>query len=845
MGIGHETAGAEVRESGRVAWFADLGRDLRYAWRQLRQAPGFALTAALTLALGIGVSTALFSVVYGVWIDAYPYRDFREILFPRAFAHNGAFADSQNGVFLQRELLPMAKVPAVAETAAYTLGSGYVTMMGAYGPESVHVFHVPGNTFQFLGVPALIGRTIQPSDIGAGGEAAPVLVLSFNLWQRMFNGDRSIVGRTIDLSGQPHVIVGVMPHRFAWGSATWPTNDGVWLPLATTDTEARLRGWVRLHEGVSWDVASEQFQALFLELAKVPGSFPEQSFYTYLQRFEGGVGGTARYVREMRSSLRFLLYAVGFLLLIACTNVANLQLARGSGRSREVAIRLAVGASRWRLIRQLLTENVVLALAGGGLGVALAIGLTRLIVALIPQGYVPSESEIATNVPVLLFAIGISMLSGILFGMMPAIHGSKSDLNETLKDSGVGSGGVRGLRTRNVLVVVEIALSVLLVMGASLAVRGYLTLERVDPGLNPERLLRTTISFESRRAALRTVAPEQARALRSAPFTPDQVRLLRDLPARLGRLPTLEAVALQQVLPPTRPQIPGEVTPPDGRMAMQAISGGYATALGIPLLRGRDLTVAEVERGEPSALINEAASRLWTGGRDPIGTRVRLDPFRPADTPMEVVIVGILQDATTDEKPQPTTLVPHTTTLSVSAPTLYVRTRSERPLQLTNAIRAEIFALNADVVLENPQDVEVVSAGGRLQPRFNMALFAALAAIALALAAAGVYAVLSYQVARQRREIGIRLALGAGTGRIISTVLGLGGRLVGVGLVVGIAASLGLSRFVTSQVFTVPKLDLVAGLVAVAILIVVAALACYVPARRATRINPLRVLRSE
>jgi predicted permease len=843
-GRSRETFDEDPAPGAGGSWLGDLGRDLRYGLRQLRTAPGFALTAALTLALGIGVSTALFSVVYGVWIDAYPYRDFRGILFPRAFAHNGDFADSQNGVFLQREFLHMANVPAVAETAAYTLGSGYVNVMGAHGPESVHVFRVPGNTFDFLGVPPLLGRALQPSDILPGGDAARVLVLSFNLWHRMFNGDAAVVGRTVELSGEPHRIVGVMPQRFGWGSATWPTNDGIWMPLGPHETDARLRAWVRLREGVSWEVASQQFQALFLELARAPGSFPDQSFYTYMQRFEGGVGGTARYVREMRTSLRFLIYAVAFLLLIACTNVANLQLARGSARSREVAIRVAVGASRWRLVRQLLTENVVLALAAGILGVALAIGLTHAVIALIPQGYVPSESRIRTNVPVLLFALGISVVSGVLFGMFPAIHGSKSDVNETLKDSGLGGGGVRGLRTRNLLVVAEIALSVLLVMGASLAVRGYLTLEREDPGLNPERLLRANVGFMSR-TAVRPQTPEEARAFRLAPFTPEQVRFLHELPGRLGRHPAIEAAVVHQTTGSRRYQIPGEVTPPDGRVALQGVSGGYAGALGIPLLGGRDLNAAEVERAAPVALISEAASRLWTQGRNPIGSTIRLDPLRPTDTPIEVSVVGVLRDAADDEKPAPAVFLPHPMVSSPNPPVLWVRTRAAGPLRLANTIRAEAFALSTDAVLQNPQDLEVVFASGRLQPRFNMLLFGALAAIALALAAAGVYAVLSYQVARQRRHIGIRLALGASPRRVISTVLGLGARLVGVGLLVGIAGSMALSRYVTSQVFTVPALDLGSGAIAVVVLSGVATLACFVPARRATRVDPLRVLRSE
>jgi putative ABC transport system permease protein len=830
-----------------MAWLSELSHDLRYAVRQLRGAPGFALTAALTLALGIGVSTALFSVVYGTWIDAFPYRDFRAILFPQAWAHDGTFADSQWGVFRQREYRTMTTVPAVAEVAAYTLDGGSVTMVGAHGPEQTRVFKVPGDSFAFLGVPPLIGRSIQPSDIRASGDAEAVVVLSYAIWQRMFNGDRSVVGRTMLMNGEPHLVIGVMPPRFGWGSASWPTNDQVWMPLGPNETNARLRAWVRLRTDVSQEVAAEQFQALFLQLAQIrPGSLPQQSFYTKFDPFEGGVGGTANSVKQMRASLRFLLFAVGFLLLIACTNVANLQLARGSARSRDVAIRLAVGASRWRIVRQLLTENIVLALAAGVLGVALAIGLTRLIVALIPQGFVPAESVIATNVPVLVFAVAIATLSGLLFGMFPAMHGSRADLNETLKDSGVGSGGQRGLRTRNLLVIAEIALSVLLITGASLAVRGYLTLEREEPPLNPDRLVRSGISFMSR-PVLRPTTVEEARTMKPVPFTPEQVRFLHELPVRVRRLPTVESAVLQQSAGVRRYRIAGEVTPPDGRVGTQAVSAGYARSLGIPLVAGRDLAEAEVTRAAPVALINEAAARLWTSGRSPVGSRLGLDPMRPTDTPLEVEIVGVLRDPPSEESQQqsPAVFLPHTLAVSESTPMLYVRTRHRQPLNSANAIRAEAFTLNPDALVQRPQELELTYASTRLQPRFNLALFGALAAIALALASAGVYAVLSYHVARQRREIGIRLALGAGRGRILRMVFRLGGWLVGIGVAVGIGASLALSRYVTSQVFTVPEFNATAMVIAVAILVAVAALACLVPAYRATRVEPLRVLRSD
>src|SRR6266540_266375 len=471
-----------------------LFRDLRLGFHVLRTNAGFTTIAILTLALGIGVSTALFSVVYGVWLNGYPYGRPGEILYPRATGTSGEFADSQNGVFQQREFLEFVRVPAVGDSVAYTLGRS-LTVAGDHGPELVPAFYVSGHTFGFLGVAPLLGRPVQLSDIRPGGDAEQVAVLSFNLWRRMFRGASDVIGHTVMLSGAPYVIIGVMPHRFGWGSSSVPANDGMYLPLSTTDADARVRAWVRLRDGVSASVAAQQFYALFQELAKRPGSFPREAFGTDLREFAGGTGETRRYVTEMRASLRLLLFAVGFLLLIACSNVANLQLARGSVRAREVAIRLAVGASRWRVFRQLLTENILLAVAGGLAGVSLAAGLTRLIAVLIPRGYVPSESEIATNVPVLLAGAAISVASGVLFGMAPAIHGAKANLNDTLKDTGVAAGGLRGTRTRNLLVIVEVALSVVLLMGAALAMRGYATLGQGDPGFNPERLFIVGVRF--------------------------------------------------------------------------------------------------------------------------------------------------------------------------------------------------------------------------------------------------------------------------------------------------------------------------------------------------------------
>jgi putative ABC transport system permease protein len=809
-------------------------RDVQLGFRVLRTNPGFTMVAILALALGIGVSTALFSVVYGVWLNGYPYGRAGEILYARARGPSGEFADSQNGVFRQREFLEFARVPAVADSVAYTLGS-FATVVGDHGPEYVPAFYVSGHTFSFLGVAPLIGRPIQPSDIRQAGAAEQVVVLSFNLWRRMFHSDPDVVGRTVMLSGVPHVVIGVMPRRFGWGSNSVPTNDGMYLPLSTTDAEVRVRAWVRLRDGISASVAAQQFHVLFQELAKQPGSFPQKEFATDLREFVGGTGATAAYVIEMRASLRLLLFAVGFLLLIACSNVANLQLARNSVRAREVAMRLALGASRWRVFRQLLTENVLLGVAGGLVGVALAAGLTRLIAVLIPRGYVPSESEIATNVPVLLAGAAISLASGVLFGMAPAIDGSTANLNDTLKDTGATAGGRRGARTRNLLVMVEVALSVVLLMGAGLAMRGYAKVGQEDLGFSPERLFEVGAVFP------RPSGPANAQTGEFADF-------LRDLPERVRRLPAIESAAIGQRLQARGYQISGEVRQDAVRVPILAINADYLRTMGIVVRTGRDISETDVMRREPVAVINETARLLWPGGQHPIGARIMLHGLgRPTDPPLEVTVVGIARnDDDAADPARPAVFVPYTLTgLPFAPPALIIRTRHDDPLRSADAVRAQAFALNPRALLLRPVDLAAQFASGRLQPRFNMALLGGLAAIALALSAAGIFAVLSYQVAGRRREIGIRLALGADRARIFSMIFGSGAVLVGSGLAVGVAAALAITRLVKSQIFTVPQTDPVALVVAVTILAIVAACACYLPARRACRVDPLAVLRSD
>lgn len=565
---------AVAAENARDVWawraLDQTGRDIRFVWRSLWRRPGFVAGASLSLALGIGTSTALFSVVYGTWLDAYPYANAGDIVYPRARAIDGSFADSQNGVFRQREFLAFASLSSVADAMANSF-YGTVTIVGDNGPESVSSIGLSAHAFQFLGVNPLLGRSLAPSDIHPSGDAEHVAVLSFKLWRHMFHGDPNVVGRIVELSDVPYLIVGVMPARFGWGSASLPNNDGLYVPLATTDANARVRAWVRLRPGVSREAAIQEFRARFMTLAKDDGSFPKSTFNTDFREFAAGTGDTAHYVTQMRATLRFLLGGVAFLLLIACSNVANLQLARGSARARETAIRRAIGGSRGRVFRQLLTESLILALFGGAAGIALAVGLTRPIAALIPRGYVPSESAITMNLPVLLAGLVISIASGVLFGVAPAIQGSTANLTDVLRDGGTTNSGHRGARTRDFLVVVQVALSVILLTGATLAIRSYAALAQSDPGFNPDRLFVTT------------VVPRATSASPGQPLRPDAMTELtafvRDLPAIVMRAPSVEAATTSTYFRIYDLQIAG--TPPrhDIRILGEAIGPEYVRTM--------------------------------------------------------------------------------------------------------------------------------------------------------------------------------------------------------------------------------------------------------------------------
>lgn len=825
---GVEQIKEECREQSTWVWLEQLNQDIRFAVRGLAKSRGFATVAVLTLALGIGMTTSIFSVVYGVLLEPYPYEKSGEIWAPEV-----TDAKTGRGTGLRMtDYVEMAKLPGVASAMATAINQ--VTLSGGLNPEIITAPLVTGTAFNFLDVPPVMGRGLAPADFLPNGEAQPVTVLSFKLWQRLFNGDPGALGKTVVLDDKPHVVVGVMPPRFGWY-----TNDGLWLPLATLDPTRGVRPIVRLKPGVTTKVAGQQLTGLIREqMQREPGRFPKDGFNA---RFNNYLDVTVA-SGQMRSSLLLLLFAVGFLLLIVCTNVANLQLARGVGRSREMAVRLALGASRGRLFRQLLTESVGLSLVGGALGVLFAFGLLQIIIVLLPENYVPNEARITLNGWVLAMSAALAVLTGVLSGLVPGWQCTRPDVNESLKDGGQGAGGgsYRGNRTRNVLVVAEVALSVILLVGASLSMRGFIRLQGIDRGFNTERMLLLRVPLNARHYT----TFEQRNG-----FFRDFLDRVRALPgvihASVGVPPGLESGS--------GVAIPGQPKPPDG-VSLNYVDADYLATLGISLKEGRGLTAQEVAQGDHVALISEAATKLWVNGDSPLGRTLAVDALvggsgnnlPPADATKDVTVVGIVADTHSfgSQRPAPVAVfLPYTLRAQTNRP-IMVRAAVE-PGSLVNAARRELRSIDPEQPMLRPITFEEVIQDQIKQPRFNLALLGSLAVIALLLASAGIYSVLSYAVAQRSREIGVRMALGAASADVLRLFLGLGGRLLIIGLLVGLAASLALTRVVNSQVFNGPAFDPLAFAIAVLLLSGAALLACYVPARRATRVDPMVALRAE
>lgn len=824
----------ESREIWGWIWLERCWQDIRYGLRGFLKSPGFTTVALLSLLLGTGVSTALFSVVYGVLIAPYPYARSNEIWALQVFGEK----DNPNGwhFYSRREFTEIQKLPAFSDTMATTYEP--VLLTGDAAPQQFFGVLVTGNAFHFLGVPPVIGRTIQPFDISSSGQAAPVVVLSYQFWQQMFNGDPGALGKKLVLNDVPHTVIGVMPPRFGWY-----THDSFWLPIGMDlHDDSLIIVIARLRPGTSVKAGEQQLHNLNLRLAaENPQHFPRNGFRTQLANYLDTTVASG----EMSSSLRLLSLAVGFLLLIACVNVANLQLARTTTRGREIAVRLSVGASRSRLIRQLLTESVLLSLFGGALGVAFALGATRVIALLIPQDYVPNEARITVNGYVLLFSLVVSVLTGIFFGLTPAIRCSRPDLVDSLKDGGRGmAGSIKGQGLRTWLVITEVALSVILLSGAVLAIRGFTGLLHVNPGFQPEKTLMVDVPLSPKR--YKTIEQRN--------------NFDRQLLENVANLPGVESAAMGNGgLPWGGPRssysLEGQPPAEDKRIIVGLISSNYLRTLGIPLERGRELTAQEVADGDHFAMINQAAAKLWPSSENPIGKRIKVDllsnpgslqVLTPAASNPEVTIVGIMGDTRNQglrDVTLPAVFVPYTL-LAPNSRRLAIRTVGE-PLKILNTVRRQAREMDKELPLGNPITVEQILGFETVEPRFNMALFSCFAGLGLALAAAGIYSVISYDVTQRTHEIGVRIALGASRNAVLALVLRMVVKVAVLGLVFGLCGSLILERIVRFQVFAATSFDAVSAIGVIAVLFFVSLVAAWLPAMRAGRLDPVIALRHE
>jgi putative ABC transport system permease protein len=822
------------REMWGWLWVERLWQDTRYALRGFRRNPGFATVALLSLMLGIGASVALFSVVYGVLIAPYPYSKPNEIWAPAVLGPNDPLRGWHR--YTRREFLEIQRLSAFSDVMATDVHA--VLMTNDTSTETFYGVFLTGGAFNFIGVKPLIGRTIQPYDIRTGSKPEAVVVLTYGLWRRVFDGDRNALGKALILDGVPHTVIGVMPPRFGW----W-TNESFWLPMPMdVSDETPINVIMRLGPKITREVGEQQLNELNGHLAQVnPRSFPKDQMHTVLLNYMDITQASG----SMKSSLDLLLAAVGLLLLIACVNVANLQLSRMTARSREIAMRMAIGAGRHRLVRQLLTESVLLSFLGGVLGVLFSFAVVRAIVALIPPDYVPNEARITINGYVLLFSLAVSTLTGILFGLVPALRSSHPALADALKDGGSGAGGsTRGQATRNGLVVVEIALSVILLTGASLTIRSFIELLRTDPGFQPEKTLTVRVNLQPDRYP----TLEQRNAF-------DQ-----NLLERVSNLPGVQAAAIGNGgMPYSGWESPytleGQPRVDGRKVVISLVSSNYLRTLGIPLKRGRNFTDAEVENGMHVALINESAAKLWPAGIDPTSERMQVDalvqPMKPpvlvaAGIGPEVTVIGVIGDTKNDglaDATLPAVYVPYTL-FGPPDRQLAVRTFGE-PKDMLRAVRQMIHEMDKGVAVGRPMTIDEMLGEETQQPRFNMALFSGFAALGLALAAIGIYCVISYNVTQRVREIGLRMALGAMRADILKWVLRAAAKVAAIGLFIGLGAGILLERLVRFNVFRAAKFDGTSFAALMILLFSVALLAALLPARRAGKLDPVTALRHE
>ncbi len=801
-------------------------KDIRYAFRTMWKRPGFTLIAVMTLALGIGSSTAIFTVVDAAVIRGLPYRSPDQLyhLWERTAQkqfdqREFSYPDYQD--YLQNK---------VCDIAAYTGGG---TILNGNG-ESERVFapNVSANFFSVLGVDPIRGRAFQTGEDTQGGPR--VVVLTYGLWQRRFGGNEAILGQQINLAGDSYTVIGILPQSFQF--AMRPAD--LFLPYQPTQNQLtrRYMHGTNLIARLKPGVAATQAHA---ELSLITGRIEQQYKDSHAGVALKLIPLQEQVVGQVKPILMILLGAVGFVLLIACANVANLLLTRSLTRQKEVGIRVALGASRWRVVRQLLTESVLLSLAGGVVGLLIAYWGTAALVSMLPPNQInalPFLQTLKVDARMLGFSFGLSVLTGVIFGLAPALQSTRLELTGVLKEGGRNTSGSVSQRLRSGLVMTEIALAVMLLVGAGMLLKSLVRVLRTDPGFNPENVLTMTV-----------VLPPAKYADANS-----QINIQDQIQQRVQTLPGVTGVGTVNILPlqpgnTTRVNVEGEPIPPPGQELeanIRTVSDDYFRTLGVPLVSGRMFDARDKTNGEQVVIIGKTMADRMFAGRNPVGRRLT---YAGVESP-PISIVGVVADVKItglDQETRPVIYYPFRQNSSTFA-NLVVRTSAD-PAVLSGSVRNEIRSLEPAVAIFNVQAMPelIANSPAAFMRRFPATLIGVFAGLALLLSSIGIYGVVSYSVSQQTHHIGVRMALGARASDILKLILKQGLIIALAGIAIGSVGAFLLMRLLQSLLFEVRANDASTYAVVAAVLFFIALLACYLPARRATKVDPLVALRYE
>ena len=808
-----------------------LLQDLRFAFRQILRNPGFSLAAVLSLTLGIGATVAVYSILYDAVLHPWPYAGIDRICdvwITDSAGHEGTWG------LTGPQIRQLRQTHAVEDVVASS--SSEETITGSDVPDDARVVEMTGSHIQFLGLPPLLGRYFVPSDAPDGQDPQPAAVLSFKFWQRHYRGDPAVVGKTIQLNHKAYTVLGVMPVRFTWG-------DGeVFVPMNLASDQLHRYGTkIKLKPGVSMAAAEDEFRPLFQEFDRqTPNVFPKQ--------FKISVRGLAEtYTRDLKKTMFLLFGAVALLLVIGCGNVSILLLARGTARQHEFAVRSAVGASGFRIMRQLLTESMLLSVTGAGLGIVVAYMAIGFLVPRLPDHSYPYEADFHINLAVLFFSVGLALLSGIVFGLFPALQSARPEISQVMQ-AGTRrlTGSVKGRRLHTALIAGQIALTLLLMTAAGAAIQAFIRMNAVPLGYEPQHVMSVEIPIN-----------EDAHAT-----WVDRARFLTALRDKIAAMPgVLSAGVSTNATPPNSGwrlpvEILGKSASQNQEAEVEFVGSEYFATLRIPFLSGRAWDQSEIARGATLVFVNHAFVRQYLSGGDALSHAVRVPQFATLP-PMALTangaagwlqIIGVVGDSLDDglDKPvEPAVYAPYTL-ITLPFTQVLVRTRGE-PLAMLHSIKQQIASVDPDQ--QTAGDIRDLEGWIQREPEFARArlismLFGAFSILALSLAAVGLYSVVSYTVLQRTTELGVRVALGARRRDVLSIVALSAGTSVGLGIAAGLALSFGLNHLIARWIESGTH-DPILVLAASGLLILASALACMVPARRALSIDPMVALRCE